>query len=241
MEAVLQRARSDARALIQGGVDALLVENYGDLPFHKDRVPPPTIAAMTAAVIAVRDETAAAGAPALPVGVNALRNDARAALAVAAATGSRFIRVNVHTGGMHTDQGWIEGRAAETLRLRQTLAPDVAILADIMVKHASPPPGLDLERAARDAWERGLADGLIVSGGGTGEGTSLDDVRRVRQLLPQAPVLVGSGVTAETVGETLSLATGAIIGSALQRGARAGNPVEPDRVAELVAAARGGA
>ncbi|MFW6206114.1 MAG: BtpA/SgcQ family protein, partial [Gemmatimonadota bacterium] len=116
MGAVLDRARSDARALDAGGVgaggvDALLVENYGDHPFHRT-VGPGTVAAMTAVVLAVREESD------LPVGVNVLRNDAAAALAVAAAAGAAFIRVNVHTGGMYTDQGWIEGRAADTLRLR---------------------------------------------------------------------------------------------------------------------------
>ncbi len=172
------------------------------------------------------------------MGVNVLRNDAGAALAVAAATGARFIRVNVHTGGMHTDQGWIEGRAAETLRLRARLCPEVAVLADVLVKHATPPPGLGLVEAARDAWERGLADGLIVSGAATGAPASLDDVRRVRDALPEAPVLVGSGVTAETVRAALDVAHGVIVGSALEEGGVAGRPVDAGRVRRLMDAAR---
>jgi uncharacterized protein len=231
MESVLSRARSDARALAAGPVDALLVENYGDSPFHPGAVPPETVAALTVAVAAVRAEVD------LPVGVNVLRNDAAAALATAAATGCGFIRVNVHTGGMFTDQGWIEGNAAGTLRLRERLAPTVAILADIMVKHATPPPGLDLQRAARDAWERGWADALIVSGGGTGEPTGLEDVRRVKEVVPIAPVLVGSGVTVDTVFQALSVADGVIVGSALERDGVAGAPVDAGRVRGLVEAA----
>jgi membrane complex biogenesis BtpA family protein len=157
MEAVVRRAVADARALAAGPVDALLVENYGDVPFLPGPVPAETVAALAAAVAAVRD------AADRPVGVNVLRNDAAAALAIAAATGCRFIRVNVHTGSMFTDQGLIHGQAGPTLRARARLAPDVAILADVMVKHAAPPPGLDLGRAARDAWDRGLADALVVS------------------------------------------------------------------------------
>jgi membrane complex biogenesis BtpA family protein len=231
MSAVIDGAVRDARALEEGGVDAVLVENYGDLPFHADALPPETVAALTAAVAAVR------AAVDLPVGVNALRNDAAAALAVAGATEAAFIRVNVHTGAMVTDQGWIEGRAAETLRLRERVCPDVAILADVLVKHATPPPGLEIEQAARDAWERGLADALIVSGSGTGEPTALEDVRRVEESAPDAPVLVGSGVRAETVADLLRHADGVIVGSALQpRGA--GSGVEVDRVRALVDAAR---
>lgn len=232
MEPVLDRARRDARALHEGGVDAVLVENYGDAPFQKV-TGPETVAAMTAAVLAVREVTDR------PVGINVLRNDAAAALAVAAATDGRFVRVNVHTGGMFTDQGWIEGRAADTVRLRDRIAPDVAILADVLVKHAVPPPGLTLESAARDAAERGRADGLIVSGPATGAPTALGDIEAVAAAVPGTPVLVGSGVTPETVRAALHAATGVIVGSALERRGAAGAPVDPERVRRLVEAARG--
>ena len=227
---VLDRARSDARRLDAGGVDAVLVENYGDTPFRKT-VGPETVAALTMAVMAVREVTER------PVGVNVLRNDPEAALAVAGATGARFIRVNVHTGGMFTDQGWIEGRAAETLRLRGAIAPGVAILADALVKHATPPPGLTLEQAARDAAERGRADAVVVSGPATGSATPLDHVRMVAGLL-DVPVLVGSGVTAETVRSALDVAAGVIVGSALMVDGRPGRPIDPERVERLVTAVR---
>ncbi len=229
MAAVIDRAAADARALTEGGVDAVLVENYGDAPFHKT-VGAETVAALTAAVLAVRD--VADG----PVGVNVLRNDATAALAVAAAAGARFIRVNVHTGGMYTDQGWIEGQADETVRLREGIAPGVAILADVMVKHATPPAGLTLETAARDAAERGHADAVIVSGPATGAPAADGDVRTVAEVV-DVPVLVGSGVTVETITATLELAAGVIVGSAVMRDGRAGGPVDRDRVRRLVEAA----
>lgn len=232
MAEVLRRAVSDARALADGGIEAILVENYGDIPFYGRQVAPETVAAMTRAVAAVR--SAVDGV----VGVNVLRNDAHAGLAVAAATGAAFIRVNVHTGGMYTDQGWLEGRAAETLRLRERLAPGVAILADVLVKHATAPAGLTLEEASRDAWSRGLADALVVSGAATGMATDLDGVRRVLEAVPDAPVLVGSGVSAATVRETLRAAHGAIVGSALAERGEAGRPVEPARVRALVRASR---
>jgi membrane complex biogenesis BtpA family protein len=230
MAEVLDRARRDAVALRDGGVDAILVENYGDSPFHKDRVDATTVAAMTRAVAVV------AGLTDLPIGINVLRNDARAALSVAAATDAGFIRVNVHTGGMFTDQGWIEGRAAETLRLRERVAPAVGILADVFVKHAVPPQGLEIRDAARDAWFRGMADALIVSGPATGAPTDPDTLRAVVAAVPDAPVFVGSGVTPETVGRFRGLAAGVIVGSAIQV-AGAGSPVDVERVRSLVDAA----
>jgi hypothetical protein len=236
MAHVLDVACRDAELLTSGGVDALLIENYGDVPFYPDAVPPETIAGITAAAVAVRRVSA------LPLGINVLRNDARGALGVAAAVGASFIRVNVHTGAMLADQGWLTGCAHETLRLRATLRARIGVFADVLVKHAVPPPGLGTADAARDTWERGGADALIVSGAATGATTDVAHLDAVRTAVPAAVVLIGSGVTADNAALLLARADGAIVGSALQRGGRAGAGVELDRVRTLAAvfrAARG--
>ncbi len=231
--AVEERAVADARHLAEGGMDGVLVENFLDAPFFGSAVPPETVASMARIVRSVCREAG------LPVGVNVLRNDARAALAVAAAAEASFIRVNVHTGIMWTDQGAIQGLAADTLRTRSVIAPGVAIVADVLVKHATAPPGLTLEDAATDTWHRGLADALVVSGSGTGRTTDVTQVTRIHEVVPDAPVLVGSGVGADTVAEVMAVADGAIVGTALTREGRAGSGVSPDRVRRLVEAARG--
>jgi hypothetical protein len=229
MDAVLDRALEEARILEEEGLDGLLVENFGDAPFFPGPVSPETLAAM--AVITGRVVRAAS----VPVGINVLRNDAAGALGVAVATGARFLRVNVHTGVMMTDQGLVEGRAHQTLRRRRELDAPVALLADVLVKHAVAPAGLALEEAARDLWHRGLADGIVVSGDATGRATSTEDLRRVLGALPPgARVWVGSGVTAETARTLLGEAHGLIVGSALQREGRAGGGVERDRVRRLM-------
>jgi membrane complex biogenesis BtpA family protein len=173
------------------------------------------------------------------VGVNVLRNDALAALAVAAACDLEFIRVNVHTGAMLTDQGIVEGRAAVTVRERQRFAPEVAILADVLVKHATPMgSGVDIQTCARDTAYRGLADALIVTGKATGMAASLDDLRSVRSAVPDRPILVGSGVTPKTLRDTLRYAHGVIVGSAIKHAGLAENPVDPARAKDLVREAR---
>jgi uncharacterized protein len=239
LDAVLRRAQDDARHLAGGGLDGLLVENFLDAPFHPDAVPPETVAALTRAVLHVKE-----AAPGLPVGVNVLRNDARSALAVAAATGAAFVRVNVHTGTMWADQGPLIGRAHETLRTRAALRLDCAIWADVHVKHAMPPAGATVEEAAQDAWDRGLADTLVVSGIRTGQATDPARIRAVRRAVPDAEVWVGSGATADNVAALFEVADGLIVGSALQRGGRAGAGVEAARVShfmEAVDRARGAA
>ncbi|NUB91788.1 BtpA/SgcQ family protein [Haloterrigena sp. SYSU A121-1] len=236
-DAVRTRALEDARRLEAGGIDGLVLENFGDAPFHPDDVPKHTVAEMTAVATEVTD------AVAVPVGINVLRNDADAALSVAAAVDANFVRVNVHVGTAATDQGVLEGRAHETLRLRDRIDADVAILADVHVKHATPVGDRSIERAALEAVERGRADGVIVSGPGTGDETALEDVERVADALDatdaadRAPVFVGSGVTSETVGDCFAAgADGVIVGTALKEGAETTNPVSSERVGDLVAA-----
>ena len=232
MESVIEFAANDARAYERGGAHALFIENFGDVPFTKGCVAPETIAAMAAAGRAIRQ------AVKLPIGFNVLRNDGRAALALCAVCGGTFIRINVHTGAMLTDQGLIEGNAYETLRYRQRVCPEARIFADVHVKHAVPLGNWTIEDAARDTVERGLADALIVSGAGTGLATDLADVERVRRTAPNTKILLGSGVTLENVRDFLPTADGFIVGSSLKLNGRLSNPVDPKRVASLARAIR---
>jgi membrane complex biogenesis BtpA family protein len=232
IESVVEFAVNDAHAYERGGADALFIENFGDVPFTRGCVAPETIAAMAAAGRAVRQ------AVKLPIGFNVLRNDARAALALCAVCGGAFIRVNVHTGAMLTDQGLIEGNAYETLRYRQRLCPQARIFADVHVKHAVPLGNWTIEDAARDTVERGLADALIVSGVGTGLSAELADVERVRLTAPSTKILLGSGVTLENVRDFLPAADGFIVASSLKLNGRLSNPVDFKRVAALARALR---
>jgi membrane complex biogenesis BtpA family protein len=175
---------------------------------------------------------------ALPLGVNVLRSDALSALAVAAATGARFVRVNVHVGAVVTDQGLLQSGAYDSLRYRRLLGLDIKILADVHAKHGMPLAPIPIEQEARDCVSRGLADGLVVSGTATGEPTSIEDLERVRRAAGAVPLLVGSGATEDTAARLLSVADGLIVGTALKRDGLVTNPVDPRRVRRLVAAAR---
>jgi membrane complex biogenesis BtpA family protein len=227
LDAVIDAALADARALREGGCDGMVFENFGDRPFFKECVEAATVAAMTRVIAEVVREVA------LPFGVNVLRNDAASALAIAAATGAAFIRVNVHTGAMLTDQGIIEGKAAETLRLRASLAPHVLIFADHMVKHATPLVAIYDEQAAKDLQQRGRADAIIVSGRETGAEPDRERFARVRAAV-DVPLLVGSGLT-EANADAFAEADGAIAGTSIKRDGRVEAPVDVARVVRLVA------
>ncbi len=221
MDEIIDKALTDARTLQEAAFDALIIENFGDVPFTRATLPPASVAALTVVADHVRRSVG------LPIGVNALRNDALAALGIAAAADASFIRVNVHTGVSATDQGLLEGRADETLRYRKQLGRPIAILADVHVKHATPISEPDIVRAAKDTAYRGLADGLIVTGPATGEAVDMDDLRRVRDAVPDRRVFVGSGAAADTVGSLLAVASGVIVGTGIKIGCDPANPIDP--------------
>lgn len=231
MQSVFDRAIQEAEIYRDYGVDGIIVENFGDAPFFPEVVPAETVAAMSAVVREVVNRVM------VPVGVNILRNDAHAALAVAVSTGASFIRVNVHTGAVLADQGVIQGKAAQTLRLRATLQAKVLITADVGVKHAVPlaPYGLGLE--TRDLTERGMADAVIVSGTGTGQATDLGDLATVRENT-HLPVWIGSGTTPTTLPGLAQHADGFIVGSYFKQGGQVLNDIDPARVTELLKTAK---
>jgi membrane complex biogenesis BtpA family protein len=224
LNAIVDWVLKDASTLSAGAVDALILENFGDAPFYPGRVPPHTISFMTAIGREVKR------AFRQPLGINVLRNDAESAIAVASAVAAEFIRVNVHTGARVTDQGLIEGRAHETLRYRKLLGSDVAIFADADVKHSAPLAPRRLEEEVEELVSRGGADAVIVTGTATGKRTPIEDIRKAKTAAGAAPVLAGSGVDAETVGEILRVADGVIVGTALKRDGVTVNEVDSERV-----------
>ena len=229
-DAILEAASRDASALAEGGADAIIIENFGSAPFPKGTpdqpTPPHAIALLTRAV-------SVCSLNGLPIGVNVLRNDARAAVGIAAATGAAFVRVNVHVGAYVTDQGVIEGRAFETLRYRKALGADVAILADVRVKHAAPLASVPIADEVEDAVKRGLADAVVVTGAGTGKPIDAALLREVRGAAGDAPVVLGSGVTPERAATLAPHADAAIVGTWIKRDGDVRAPVDADRVRQL--------
>ena len=232
LQQVLERALADAGTYASVGFHALLLENYGDIPFTAGSVAPHTVAAMAWIMAHLTREVA------LPIGVNVLRNDWRSALALASACSGKFIRVNVHTGAMLTDQGIIAGNAHDCLRYRQALgAQAVGILADVWVKHAVALGHTgDLVACATDAARRGLADGLIVTGKRTGEAPAVEDLVKIKEALPDVPLLVGSGVRADNVQWFAPWIDGLIVGTSVKQEQITHYPVSPARAEQLMAA-----
>lgn len=227
--AIRESLLRDAEALSGGGVHGLMLENFGDVPFHPSRVPEHVVAHMTALACAVTQRFS------IPLGINVLRNDGRSALAVAHASGAKFIRVNVLCGARVTDQGIIQGIAHDLLRDRVILgASQIRILADVDVKHSAPLAQRALEDEVDDTIHRGLADAIIASGAGTGKLTDPHHLAAVNSAAGSTPVFVGSGVSEKTISGLLPHADGFIVGTSLKQDGISTNPVDVERVRKLM-------
>ena len=231
LSAVIARAEQEATALAAGGVNGIIVENFFDAPFPKDQVDPAVVSAMTLIVQRLMNLVA------LPIGINVLRNDAKSAMAIATSVNAQFIRVNILTGVMATDQGLIEGNAHELLRYRRELGSEVPIFADVLVKHAQPLDAPNLTLAIQDTINRGLADGIILSGWATGNPPSLQDLEIAANVAGDTPILIGSGANWDNIAQLMSAADGVIVASSLKRHGNINEPIDPIRVQAFVDAA----
>jgi uncharacterized protein len=232
LKSVIDRAEQEATALASGGVDGIIVENFFDAPFPKEQVDPAVVSAMSLVVQRLMHLVT------LPVGINVLRNDAHSAMAIATCVQAHFIRVNVLTGVMATDQGLIEGQAHQLLRYRRELGSEVKILADVLVKHARPLGSPNLTTAVQETIERGLADGVILSGWATGSPPSLEDLELASAAANGTPVFIGSGANWENIPQLIQAADGVIVSSSLKRKGQIEQPIDPIRVSQFVEAMR---
>ena len=225
-----EQAVEEAKILVRAGFQGLILENFGDTPFYKESVPPETIASMAILAAAVREVAS------VPIGINVLRNDARSALAIAAVSGCQFIRVNVLNGVAATDQGLIEGHAAEIMRERERLGGTIAVMADVHVKHAKSLSSDDVGLAVEETALRAGADGVILTGATTGRPIDRETLARAHQIAREHDIgiWIGSGVTSENIGWMSAFAQGAIVGSTLRRGGKAGAPLDAKRIRDFI-------
>ena len=229
MRTIIEQALTDAEALLQGGVDGLVVENMWDLPYRVGTYVQPE--AMTAQAVAAAEVVKNSK---VPVGINVIHNGGVGCLAIALAAGARFIRVCILTGARLWDTGELDhGCAAELLRKRKELhADEIHIFADVDKKHSVPFPGIDLRTHIQWTEFYG-ADALIVSGRFTGDAPDVEKVREARQWATR-PILIGSGASVENVAAFLEFANGIIVGSSLKKDGKMENPVDVNRVRALM-------
>jgi membrane complex biogenesis BtpA family protein len=236
MSGIHTQARVDMERLLEGGVDGVMVENQWDRPWLKpDRIGPETVASMAAVVQSLRDKAG------IPMGVNVHLNGARQAIAIALATGCRWVRVFELANAYVSGAGIIEAAGPEALRYRAKLKAEdqVMIFGDFHVKHGSHSMIEDksLEEQACDV-ESAMGDAVIISGFKTGVPPSRADIERIRKAV-SIPVLIGSGLSYENMDELFPLVDGAIVGSHFKEGGRIEGEIDVSKVKQFMRRARG--
>jgi len=208
LDEIIELAQEDVNNLIFGGVDGIIIENFGDTPFVKDDISKRTLASFTTVVENIEYDRD------IKVGINVLRNDGISALSIAEATKADFVRINVlNNVMMYTDQGMIEGKAHEIAQFKNSLNKEIEIYADVFVKHAVPPEGSKIENHTEELIHRAGADVVIVTGDGTGHEINIEDLNKVRDIVPQGKLAIGSGVNEENIEQYVDLADILIVGT----------------------------
>jgi len=227
--AILDAVRRDLEVLNASDVDGILFCNENDRPY-RTRVGPETVATMAAAVAYLGRETDK------PWGVDVLW-DPVAAIAVAKATGARFVR-EVFTGTYAGDFGMWNTDPAESLRFRHRIgADDVRLFFNITAEFAAPVAPRPIGVVARGAVFSSLADAICVSGAITGVGVDVEALREAKQAVGDTAVIANTGVRPETIGLLMSVADGVIVGTSLKYDGVTWNPVDSARVSGLLEAA----
>ncbi len=221
-------AADEARLLEEAGFDGVMIQNTHDRPARVS-LPAGSTAALAAVTASVRD------AVAFDVGVNAHKNDAEAALAVAASCEASFVRIKVLVGAVVGPEGIVQGSAERALDVRREYASSIEIWADLYELTSWPLASTSLENLADLATRFGNADRLIVTDPTVDASrAALEQVRTATPL----PVLIGGRTNADNIREALDSADGVIVGTCLRRSARTDQPLDPAAVDEFMRAAR---
>lgn len=224
MNSVIEHALRDADTLARHGVSAMIVENLGDYPYYPFTIEPETVAAMTRVALEVRRHYSQ------PLGINVLRNSWKSALAIAALTEASFVRLNILTDTMITDQGMINGEAHLAMRYRHMLgAENVLVFSDIYSKHAGPLVERNIATVVHEMVDRGMADGIIVGGSESAVAPPLEKINQVREAAQDTPIILGSGIGLKTIG-VLEHADGCVFGYGTKPSGNMNDPVDDETV-----------
>ena len=222
MEAVYKAAVEDLKALEENGVDAAIIENFGDVPYDtsNDFI---TLAAMTSIAARLREMTT------MKLGINVQFNCTEEEWGMAYACGCDFIRVEAFVETRVGTHGITYPAAPSLMRLKGRYPAPIMIFADINTKHTT---GL-VEVPIKDSIEEAIeehADVLVVTGMVTGQNPTLEQVKTFKSYSKNTPVILGSGINKDNVKDFFQVADGAIVGSSFKYNGDVFDQIDPVKV-----------
>lgn len=210
-----ERMKREIDAYMNGGVDAIIVENYFG-----------TYSAMCRALDYIREQKLD-----VVLGINCLNVD-WVGVDLAARYNADFAQFDSVVGHVKPRD---EESVAEFFRLARERFSG-KILGGVRFKYQ---PMLSENDLATDL---GIAktrcDAVCVTQDATGQETSLTKIAEFRDGLGEFPLIVGAGVTPENMREAFKLADGAIVGSYFKDTYKDTGDVDPAHVAQIMDAVR---
>ena len=209
MQYVIDRAYENLKALQDGGVDSVMFSNEFSLPYQT-KVDAITSMAMARIIGELKSEIK------VPYGVNVLW-DAVSTCELAVATGASFVR-EIFTGAYASDFGIWDTDCGNTVRRRNALGGEnVRLMFNILPEASVYIAERDIEDIAKTTVFNCQPDIICVSGRTAGSKTDTSILERVSHAIPTTPVFANTGVRPETVAEQLSIADGAVVGTAFKK------------------------
>lgn len=223
---VVDNAKRDLDALQSGGVDAVLISNEFSLPYLT-KTEAITAITMARVIGELLDDLT------VPFGANVLW-DGVASIDLAAATGAAFVR-EIFTGVYASDFGLWNTNIGQSARHRRRVdASGVRLLFNVVPEATAYLADRDLAAITRSTVFNALPDALVVSGLIAGAPTDNSALSTVKQNAGEVPVFVNTGMTAESAADQLSIADGAVVGTAFKKDGVFENDADSKRVAELM-------
>ena len=226
IDKIIQLASKDLHALQTGGVDAVMFSNESSLPYltKVEQITTATMARVIGELLPELD---------VVFGVNVLW-DPKASLDLAMATGARFVR-EIFSGVYASDFGLWNTNAGDVVRHQHAIgAENVRLMFNIVPEAAVYLARRDVADIARTTVFNANPDALCVSGLTAGSETSSQTLRTVKSAVPDTPVFANTGVNIDNVEEQLSIADGAVIGTAFKVDGKTFNSVSEERVKALM-------
>jgi predicted TIM-barrel enzyme len=191
-ETVLQRAKKEIDIYLKHGVYPLIENYFGDVNDCKE-------------VLAWMQKAH----PEAIYGINIL-GDYHKAFLLAKQYGAKFIQIDSVCGHLTPKDDLTY--AEKLAEVRQTV--DVVLLGGVRFKYQSVNSGRTVAEDLQLATAR--CDAIVCTGEGTGLATPLKKVAEFKQTLGDFPVIVGAGVTIDTLPDTIRQSEGVIVGSWLK-------------------------
>lgn len=228
-QAIIDHALKEAEIYKKAGIDGLAIENMHDVPYLKNQVGPEITSLMAIIGYEIKRLTP------MPCGIQVLSSANEAALAIAMNAGLDFIRAEGFVFGHVADEGYVDACAGDLLRYRKNIgAETVAVFTDIKKKHSAHTitGDIDIVETAKAA-AYFLSDGLIITGGATGQRASLSDLTAVKKTVA-VPVMIGSGITLQNIAQYSLFADALIVGSYFKKDGHWANELMYEKVARLM-------